>query len=219
MLLAEDLLHGAVAGLRLEVALNNPVFRHADMRLFHRLHEAGQSPRAGVALQRARDHADFAVTAFNQVTSGDIPALEGVIDHRIGKVGFGFAPVHHHHRNMAVLFQHAQDGIRIFRTHHQQTVDAFLRHHRQIGTLFFRVVPGVAEDQSIALLETALFHGLNNFSEIGGFATGRQQANRFCMIDFQAAGHRARRVVQLFNRRPYRITRLFGNETGFVNYM
>ncbi len=189
------------------------------MRLFHRLHEAGQSPRAGVALQRTRDHADFAMAAFNQVASGDIAALEGVIDHRIGEVGFRLAPVHHHHRDMAVLFQHAQYRIRILGTHHQQTVYALLRHHRQIGALFFQIVPRVTEDQSIALLEAALFNGLNNFSEIGGFATGRQQANRFGVIDFQAARHGARRVVQLFDRRPYRITRLFGNETGFVNYM
>lgn len=58
------------------------------MRLFHRLHKAGQAACAGVAFQRTRDHADFTMATFNQVASGDIAALEGVIDHRIGEVGF-----------------------------------------------------------------------------------------------------------------------------------
>ena len=65
---------------------------------------------------------------------------------------------------MAVLFQHAQYRIRILGTHHQQTVDTLLRHHRQIGALFFLVIPGVAEDQGIPLLETLL---LDRFDDLG----------------------------------------------------
>ena len=106
-MLGENLLHGAVAGFRLEITLYNPVFRDVNLRLFHRFHKTRQPACAGVTLQRAGDHADVAMAAFNQVASGDIAALEGVIDDRIGKVGFCLAPVHHHHRDMAILFQHA----------------------------------------------------------------------------------------------------------------
>ena len=105
--LAENLLHGAVAGFRLKIALHNPVFRNANLRLFHRFHKTCQPACAGVTLQRAGDHADIAMPAFNKVAPGDIAAFKGVIDNRVGEVGFCLAPVHHYHRNMTILFQHA----------------------------------------------------------------------------------------------------------------
>ncbi|SAJ34403.1 DNA-binding transcriptional regulator [Enterobacter cloacae] len=129
MRLGDDLLHGAIARLRLEVALNNPVFRHGDQRLFHRFHETGQTASSGVTLQRTRDHANFTMTAFYQITPRHVAAFKGVINYGVGEVCARFAPVHDHHRNVAILFQHGKDRLRVFRTHYQQAVDALLRHH------------------------------------------------------------------------------------------
>ena len=120
---------------------------------------------------------------------------------------------------MAVLFQHAEHRFRIFRTHNQQAVDALLRHHRQIGLLLFEIVPRIAQNQGIAFLETALFYGFNNLSEIGRFAAGGQQANRFGVINLQAASNGTGGIVQLFDRRPHGVAGFFRHETGFVNYM
>ncbi|CNT89973.1 Uncharacterised protein [Salmonella enterica subsp. enterica serovar Bovismorbificans] len=84
------------------------------------------------------------MAALNQITTRHIAACKGVINHRVGKIGLRFTPVHHHHRNMAILFQHGKQRFWILRTHHQQAIHALLRHHGQVGALFFQVIPGVA---------------------------------------------------------------------------
>ena len=219
MRLRQNLLHGAIAGLRLEIALDNPVIRHFNQRFFHRFHKARQTPGPGITFHWTWDHANFTMTAFYQIPTRHVTAFEGVINDRIGKVGFSFAPVHDDHRNMAVLFEHRKQRLRILRTHHQQTINALLRHHRQIGLLLFETVPCVTQNQRIAFLETVFLHGFDNFCEIGRFAAGRQQANRLGVIHLQAAGNCARRIVQFFDRCPDSITRFFRDKARLVNYV
>ncbi|MNI53738.1 hypothetical protein D3C73_1085910 [compost metagenome] len=189
--LGEDLLHGAISGFRLKIALDNPVVRHFNQRFFHRLHKARQPSGAGVTLHRPWDHTNLAMTAFNQITACHITAFKGVIYDRIGKIGFGFAPIHHHHRNMAIFFEHGKQRFRVFRTHHQQTIYALLRHHGEVGLLLLEAVPRVAQNQRIAFLEAVLLNGFDDFRKVGGFAAGSQQANRFSVIHLQTACHRA----------------------------
>ncbi|SAE24138.1 Uncharacterised protein [Enterobacter cloacae] len=120
---------------------------------------------------------------------------------------------------MAILFQHGKHRLRVFRTHDQQAVDALLRHHRQVSALFFNVVPRVAQNQGIAFLKAVFFNGFDDFSKVSRFTAGGQQANRFGVINLQATGDRTWRVVQFFDCRPNGITRLFCDETRFVNNM
>ncbi len=218
-MLRENLLHSAIARLRLEVTLDYPVCRNIDLRFFHGFHKAGEATCTGVTFQRTWNDANIAMPAFNQVTTSHIAAFESIIDDRVGKVGFGFAPVHHYHWNMAILFQHWEQGFGIFGTHHQQAINAFLRHHWQISTLFLEVVPCVAKNQGIAFLEAVFLNGFDNLSKVGRFAAGCQQTNWFGVVDFQATGNGARWIVQFFDRCPHRFPRLFGDKTRFVNYM
>ncbi|CAM7823864.1 hypothetical protein ESCOMMO057M_04680 [Escherichia coli] len=195
MRLRQDLLHGAITGFRFKVTLHNPAFRHLDHRFFHRLHKTGKAACAGVTFQRAGDDADFAVTAFNQITPGHVAAFERVINDRIGEVSFCFTPVHDHHWDMAILFQHRQQRLWVLRTHHQQTIDAFLRHHRQISPLFLKIVPRIAQNQGVTFLEAIFFNCFNDLGKIGRFAAGRQQTDRLGVVNLQATRHRARGVV------------------------
>ena len=50
----------------------------------------------GVTLQRTRDHANFTMTAFYQITPRHVAAFKGVINNGVGKVCARFAPVHDH---------------------------------------------------------------------------------------------------------------------------
>ena len=120
---------------------------------------------------------------------------------------------------MAILFQHRQHGFRVLGTHDQQAIDALLRHHRQVGTLFFYAVPRVAQNQGIAFLEAVLLYRFYDLGKIGRFTAGRQQSNGFGVNNLEAARNRTWRIVQLFDRSPDGVARLFRHKAGFVNYM